>query len=746
MIVCFYYFFFRFVEIAGITNPKQLKADYDHLRYIVQNDHCYTPYTHADTVNEASTTAKSDSTSKKDAKSNKANAKGPATSATNVSAKKPGRSVFGSKSNGLDASDSGNKRTAEDANSSVDNTERTSDEEEAESETDFSDFTEDESDNDRDSDLDFSVNDAHSRRAKKMIKKKKAQAKRLAGRKRRQSTIDVGSDDGLTPNRKKVPKKSLNTSLKTANAATPKVSSSIRSPVASSTPRLTKVIKTEVSRPSELAEANAPTTPKALERVVKEPVKVSVSEPNKSQIIQKTTITSTTTNVPSTTNPIRSKSMIIVRQQSIKKPITDTNKSFNARSTLLKSDVSQNVQNPTSGPFMMKPQPSTSTSAVTNRQTATTVQSSSIVQATISTQANQHIQRPIINMNKIRTPTVKLESEQDKQLDLINSLVQEELSKSVIESKAPILSQSDRSIKVIPAAIPSIVKMLQTPETSTSIQTAQLPSMRTTASIGFDPSADSQMLPDDLLESFVNSDDCLTDDLMQHVVKLVEDKNIQEVLDQQVLGVQPIVSTPLSTVVPSTTMNVPQTHHTTTSMNTNIFTPKSNIIPMRQIQSKFVSDDKLSSINRTPNYRREPILIKKSNGQIITLPPIEAPATRGAKRRAEGTPTNPQQKQKVITVIVQSESSQQPKVTTTTTTTIANHEKKLDNNEADNAIKAKPITPRERRASVAVKRTTFDSKPKRSMSISNPPATDDDNDDDDDGSDGSYNSEDDPHR
>lgn len=702
------------------------------MRCIIQNDHCYTPYTHADTVNEASTTAKSDSTSTKDAKP-----KGSATSTTNVSAKKPGRSVFGSKANGLDASDSGNKRTADDANSSVDNTERTSDEEEAESETDFSDFTEDESDNDRDSDLDFSVNDAHSRRAKKMIKKKKAQAKRLAGRKRRQSTIDAGSDDGSTPNRKKLPKKSLNTSSKTANTVTPKVSSSIRSPVASSTPRLTKVIKTEVSRPSEIAEASAP---KAPERVVKEPVKVSVSETNKSQIIQKTTITSTTTNIPTTTTPNRPKSMIIVRQQSIKKPMTDTNKSFNARSTLFKPDILQKVQNPTSGPFVMKPQPSTSTQpAVTNRPTATVVQSASIVSANISPQANQHIQRPIINMHKIRTPTVKLESEQDKQLDLINSLVQEELSKSAIESKPTISSQSDKSIKVIPAAIPSIVKMLQTPETTTPIQTAELPSMRTTtSSIGFDPSADSQMLPDDLLESFVNSDDCLTDDLMQHVVKLVEDKNIQEVLDQQVLGVQPMVSTPSST-----TMNVLQTQHATTPTNT--LTPKSNIVPVRQIQSKFVSDDKFSSMNKTPNYKREPILIKKSNGQIITLPPIEAPATRGAKRRAEGTPTSSQQRPKVITVFVQSEASPQPNVTTTITT-IANHEKKLENNDAKNAIQAKPIISRERRASVAVKRTSFDSKPKRSMSISNPQATEDDNDDDDDGSDGSYNSEDDPHR
>ena len=38
--------------------------------------------------------------------------------------------------------------------------------------------------------------------------------------------------------------------------------------------------------------------------------------------------------------------------------------------------------------------------------------------------------------------------------------------------------------------------------------------------------------------------------------------------------------------------------------------------------------------------QKDPIKIVK-NGRVITLPPIEAPATRGAKRRAQGDPIIP---------------------------------------------------------------------------------------------------------
>lgn len=694
------------------------------MRYIIQNDHCYTPYTYSDSLNDTTTTTKSEATSS--AKALKSNTKAAATSTTNILLKKHARNQ--SKSHIGDTSDSKRKKSVEDTNSSMENIERTSDEEEVDSETDFSDFSEDESDNDRDSDLDFSVNDCHSRRAKK-IKKKKQQAKRLANRKRRQSTIDNnGSDDGLVPNRKKVSKvlkKTSNINSKPTNTPIPTVSSSLRSPVASSTPRLTKLTKADVIHSTE---SSTSTITESVDKINTGAIQIqeSVSGMSKaSPIIQKTTITSTTTFL-SSPNANHSKSMILMRQRMEKKSNTD-NQSYSGAKTLFTPTVVKKVPHSTNQ-VVSKAIPILAVGM--NRQ--------AIAARATNTQPvllmSQHIPKQNVLGNKQRDTTVKLESEQDKQLDLIDSLVQEELSKSDINAKTPISTQNDK-LNFNPAAIPSIVKMLETPEARTPMGTSDLASMRTQTTISFDTAqsaADSQILPDDLLESFVNSDDCLTDDLMQHVVKLVEDKNLQEVIDKQVLGV--------GSIAPSiTTTNLSQSQNPSTSL-------KSNIFPARiQISPEIVSDEK--SVNNPSHIKKEPIIIKRSNGQIITLPPIEAPATRGAKRRAEcTTSTNDQQKPKIITVIVQTEARAQPKTVSNIPVT-TNQETKLENSESYDSIKPKPITPRERRASVAVKRTSFDSKPKRSMSISNPPAThEEDEDDDDDGSDGSYNSEDDPHR
>lgn len=749
--------FLNFTDIAGITNPKQLKADYDHLRYIIQNDHCYTPYTYADSTNEG----KSTDGAKCDVKS-KLKLTTPLQTATT---KKTGRNAQSSKSvpsNGLDrdASNASN-RSGDDVNSSVDNTaERSSEEEEEDEDTDYSNMSE--SDNDRDSDLDFNVNDSHSRRAKK-VKKRKVQAKRLAHKKRRRSTVDfTGSDDGLTPNRKKVAKisrKSLNTSSKstTSNTTTPTVSTTVKTPATTIKTPVTTV-KTPVTT------VKTPTTAvKTPVTTVKTPtntltprftkityVKESPQSQPQSQSLDKSSSTlpnqkvvcNTSTPLATTSNENKPKSIIIVKAKE-KKPNSSDN-TLSGMSSLFVPDIIK--KNPTDNIHVVKSQ--VSTPSIVKIETSKPKPSVMTVHVQqnppkILNAVPKLMKTSTVTFRKITRPVINLATEQDKQLDLIDSLVQEELSKSELET--PISSKNSQQT-VIPAAIPNIVKMLETSETSTTIGTSELTQqhINTSASMPITYTTtqsvtDSQMLPDDLLESFVNSD-YLSDDLMQHVAKLVdEDKNLQDIIDQQVL------CNNAASMAPSTIMASPPP-----PLPVAVSQQKQNIAQTTPSTSVKMADESQTVMNiakqpttitinpQTPGSR----IVKRSDGRIITLPPIEAPTTRGAKRRAETTPTtDSQQKSKVITIIVQTES--------------ANAQKTLTNPPSITPVKSspgqlpKPIVARERRASVAVKRSSIDFKPKRSMSISNPQpniAGGEDDEDDEDKSDGTANSEDDPHR
>lgn len=746
------------VDIAGITNPKQLKADYDHLRYIIQNDHCYTPYTYAD--GEGKSDGVSDG-AKCDVKSKlKLTTTTATTALQNATAKKTGRNAQLSKSaqsNGLDREMSNaSNRSVDDVNSSVENTaDRSSEEEEEEGETDYSDTSPSESDNDRDSDLDFSVNDCHSRRAKK-IKKRKIQAKRMASKKRRRSTIDhTGSDDGSTPVRKKtakLPKKSLNNSAKSSSSvATPTVSSTVKTPAATSTPRIQKIVYVKES-----------------------PQSTSHDNSIGNSSIQKATGNPSTPSA-ATPNENKPKSIIILKQKEKKTNNTD-NALLNEMSSLFTPDVIKKT--PTDNTNAAKnhhvstmstakielTKPTTAAAAATTAVAVPVTVHGLVQQNTpkVNVSGTKFMKTQTVTFRKIPRPvTMNLTSETDKNLDLIDSLVQEELSKP--ELPTPTSSTSSQQT-VIPAAIPNIVKMLETSEQLTSIGASVLTQQSINTSNTSMPMTytttqsvtDAQMLPDDLLESFVNSD-YLSDDLMQHVAKLVEDKNLQEVIDQQ-LVCNNVAS------ISSCTLPAPQ-------MQTVSASPKPHIVQQSPLtQTKPIDEPKTPMMNtakppvtilnsmQTPG--KEPIKVKRSDGRIITLPPIEAPTTRGAKRRAETTPTSDsQQKQKIITVILQTESPNlqktlmsSPAVTTTIATAAATTTTPVKSSPVPLPM-AKPIAVRERRASVAVKRASIDSKPKRSMSISNPTpavaaavADADFDDDEEDGSDGTANSEDDPHR
>lgn len=179
----------------------------------------------------------------------------------------------------------------------------------------------------------------------------------------------------------------------------------------------------------------------------------------------------------------------------------------------------------------------------------------------------------------VKTPQINKISKQgnvSEQLDLIDSIVQNEL-----EHNASIVASE------MAEELPSIVKMLENPEND---------------------------LPDNaLLETLGES---LPEDFLHTVAELAENKEIQEIIDKQVLGVD-IDQALTSAVHPISTLS---------SSQAIISTP---------IQSK---------LTKTPNIslteaRKHPLKVMRSDGRVITLPPIETPTTRGAKKRLQSDKT-----------------------------------------------------------------------------------------------------------
>ncbi|XP_039752411.1 death-inducer obliterator 1 isoform X1 [Pararge aegeria] len=108
----------------------------------------------------------------------------------------------------------------------------------------------------------------------------------------------------------------------------------------------------------------------------------------------------------------------------------------------------------------------------------------------------------------------------------------------------------------------------------------------------------------DLLAGLQPEEDGLTEDLLMHVAQLVESsENLQEVIDKQVLGK---VETPAK--VPE------QQPYQQAQTPSNPYT-----LPIKTVKSIIP--------------RKDPIEIVRRDGRVITLPPIEAPATRSSKRK-----------------------------------------------------------------------------------------------------------------
>lgn len=215
-----------------------------------------------------------------------------------------------------------------------------------------------------------------------------------------------------------------------------------------------------------------------------------------------------------------------------------------------------------------------------------------------------------------------VEEENDKQLDLIDSIVQKQLEEEKQQIQIVQHAEEDEKNKHI---IPNIVKML---ETSTEFQ-QQI----------HDPATQHQQSNANVAVSLM--DDILPEDLLQHVAELSENKELQEVLDKQVLGVSN-----LNSIIPNMTNSIVQT---TIS--------QAQTVPLTIISSL------------SPAARKDPIKIIRSDGRVITLPPIEAPATRGAKRRAQNG--NSIDDNKKTNIITQAKSTQDEKIITNPSTPVA---------------------------------------------------------------------------
>ncbi|KAH8318668.1 hypothetical protein KR074_001189 [Drosophila pseudoananassae] len=202
----------------------------------------------------------------------------------------------------------------------------------------------------------------------------------------------------------------------------------------------------------------------------------------------------------------------------------------------------------------------------------------------------------------------ELAAENDKQLDLINSIVQDELLKSTLVEQPPVNADEN---------IPKLVKMLES----------------TAASL--DPAPVNPVFPETANSASVDpiDEDEITADFLQHVVELIEeDKQFEaEVVKQVLASTEPgeldaIVSlpTPVAPVSLPHSLNIqPQTN---LPLNAVIVEPPA---PLSAMPIACSTPSRTQTISMTPSAK-----IVRGNGRVIYLPPMEAPTTR-AKRRAQ---------------------------------------------------------------------------------------------------------------
>lgn len=185
-------------------------------------------------------------------------------------------------------------------------------------------------------------------------------------------------------------------------------------------------------------------------------------------------------------------------------------------------------------------------------------------------------------------------------------------TKTYSKSKDKITNNTDKSIKTFDT-IPQLdeVSLTQILQGPTNVASVKNPPSIPAANVMSNPGLAGPLSPTlDLLGGLQPEEEGLTEDLLMHVAQLVESsENLQEVIDKQVLG-KVDTSSPKS--ANSSQPSFQQAHN-------------SNNLYMQTLSK---------TVQKTP-VRKDPIEIVRRDGRVITLPPIEAPATRSSKRKSQ---------------------------------------------------------------------------------------------------------------
>ncbi|XP_055923846.1 uncharacterized protein LOC129954153 [Eupeodes corollae] len=641
------------LKYAGVT-PLKCNVDYEFQRYIIKNDHCYTPFTSPSQVNEPKLTTE-DETKQPNTNIRKL----PITSKTTVKQylnKRKQHIDDQHQRKTADKDKEKDKSVASDQDDSLADeskiAEEDRDDEEGDEEfdDDGSEYTAEseesaESDNDRDSDSDFDVNNRHGKKKKNFVARRKKKEKQRAARslvmqktannKRRLHSQDHTTSfeeelkNPLTPMKVYKQPQDVRKSESSINPvktiAKKQVPEDVDATITPSSVLPTPRVESVPQPPRQLINIQSV-------QIVKPANKVSVnSSPAQVRTYQMKS------NAQPATPPLVAASPQAVKQIVINKVIASPKGGFTDLNTLLsRSDNTQsNVRVAEINPDKQHT-PFSSSPAKGFMPLGIETAAKNQLPAQISIQTHQS--------------SSEIAAENDKQLDLIDSIVKNELDRSfkTVAENSTIKENS----------IPDLVKMLESTEKAV-LEKNKISSSFTSSSV---EAIDIANAP--LLEA---NDDDIPEDLLQHVVELMEDKSLQEAVEKEVLQQQEKQQLEKEEFEKQQQLHLkqqqmkpltlPQSQNPSTILPQPI-RPQSQIVVATPVkQPKSIIEASISNtttpsssrdttptptLNRSTNatyLRREPIQIVRGNGRVITLPPIEAPTTR-AKRRAQAQPVS----------------------------------------------------------------------------------------------------------
>ncbi|XP_038208455.1 death-inducer obliterator 1 [Zerene cesonia] len=222
-----------------------------------------------------------------------------------------------------------------------------------------------------------------------------------------------------------------------------------------------------------------------------------------------------------------------------------------------------------------------------------------------------------------------------KTLDNESTKIQTSIKTFVKSTKTPSVPEKAKAYELIPQLDDaSLAQILQdtTPHSS-----KVHPNI--TANVINSPGLAGPLSPTlDLLAGLQPEEDGLTEDLLMHVAQLVESsENLQEVLDKQVLGKVDTIPTKIVPNVQATTFTQTQQPQIQAQLQHPI-QPQPQVQQQSPIQAQTQPTHNLYTqtpvkVAKNTLPRKDPIEIVRRDGRVITLPPIEAPATRSSKRK-----------------------------------------------------------------------------------------------------------------